>query len=69
MPAYEVAVDDPTLPKGALVEVPPVGLVENQGDGVTVELDKEQAELMRANSVIKIKQGKKSDIEEGGDTK
>lgn len=55
-----ITVNQENRPKGDLIEVPPIGLIENGGT-VTVEgLTDEQAAWLATGHGIKVKQGNKS---------
>jgi hypothetical protein len=48
MPKFKVKLNNPTLPEGIEVEVPPLGFLSNKEKAVEVEMEREEAEKLSA---------------------
>lgn len=55
-----ITLDQPTRPKGDLIEVPPIGLIENGGSVELEGLEDEQAAILAGAYGVKIKHGGKN---------
>jgi hypothetical protein len=63
-----ITMNQPNRPKGDMIELPPIGLIEN-GASVTVEgLTDEQAAQLALAYGVKVKHGNRSIEPEGGET-